>query len=170
MFSAIHQTSWSWTAAYHYVPVPPLSRTLTRCPQTAASRLQQLPVTARSQLRGARDGSQAQSVVAVTVQTVDAGARDVNCRVGGPVHGHGRVPLSGGLRAGRTTTQTCSLRHRRSTSTSVVTNAVTTSQVVHLGRTRPGGHCSATPIRVNFDFITRAVQGISGSTLTSFSR
>ena len=106
-------------------------------------------------------------MVAVTVQTVDAGARDVNCRVGGPVHGHGQVPLSGGLHAGRTTTQTCSLRHRRSTSTSVVTNAVTTSQVVHLGRTRPGGHCSATPVPVNFDFITRAVQGISGSTLTS---
>ena len=157
-----------WTS--RYVDAGALERGSTSSGVCSSTSTQQFPVNARSYFRDDRYSSQAQSVVAVTVQTVDAGARDVNCRVGGPVHEHGRVPVSGGLHAGRTTTQTCSLCHRRSTSTSVVTNAVTTSQVVHLGRTRPGGHCSATPIRVNFDFITRAVQGISGSTLTSFSR
>ena len=114
-----------WTS--RYVDAGALERGSTSSGVCSSTSTQQFPVTARSYFRDDRDSSQAQSVVAVTVQTVDAGARDVNCRVGGPVHGHGQVPLSGGLHAGRTTTQTCSLRHRRSTSMSVVTNAVTTS-------------------------------------------
>ena len=53
MFSAIHQTSWSWTAAYHYVPVPPSSRTMTQRSQTAASRLRRFPFVASTRSRGA---------------------------------------------------------------------------------------------------------------------
>jgi len=51
--------SWSWTAAYHYVPVPLSSRTMTRCSQTAALRLQQFPVVARTRSRGVRHGGRA---------------------------------------------------------------------------------------------------------------
>ena len=86
MFSAIHQTSWSWTAAYHYVPVPPSSRTMTQRSQTAASRLQRFPFVASLAVSGCSSRRLGVTVVAVGVQTVRATSAP-----GGPAHGHGRV-------------------------------------------------------------------------------